>query len=117
MLIVVGGFSSLREAPGGPRFADGDRVPPEYAGEAREVVRVLSVLQGVAADWVFVSPAAEFGADGPDDVRGEYRLHGDVAVFSEDGESVISGADFAQGIMGIALSDERHSREHLSLSY
>src|SRR5680860_1812502 len=96
-LIVVGGFSSLRSAPGAPRFIEGD-VPEEYRVEARAGHAVLELLQAgdPALDWTFVSPAATFGAFAPGEATGIYRLGGDVAMFDEDGKSYISAPDFAK---------------------
>jgi len=110
-LIVVGGFSSLRPAPGAPRFAEGD-LPPEFAAEAREGNSVLSALSAGAPqnlDWLFVSPAAAFGAYTPQgEPRGTYRTSTDVALFDAEGNSAIEGPDFALAIIDEIESPTRH---------
>lgn len=101
-LVVVGGFSSLRPAPGAPRFAEGDDLPPQFVEEAREMNDVLSALGTTPddLDWLFVSPAAAYGAYAPQgEPRGRYRVGEDVALFDQDGESLISGEDFAAAVL------------------
>lgn len=115
---VVGGFSSLRTEAGGPRMAETDQLPPEFAGEARQMNEVLVGLEGSpeAVDWFFVSPAMQFGSYVPGERRGTYRVGADVAIFDTDGVSAISGADFA-----IAIVDEietpAHRRTQFSVAY
>ncbi|MGV8978186.1 MAG: NAD(P)-dependent oxidoreductase [Cellulomonas sp.] len=116
--VVVGGFSSLRPAPGAPRFADGDDLPSEFAVEAREMNSILTELLAGAldVDWLFVSPAGKFGAYVPGAAVGHYRVGEDVVLLDEDGESAISGADFA-----LALVDEievpTHHRAQIHFAY
>lgn len=115
---VVGGFSSLRQEEGGPRMAETDQLPPEFAAEAVQMNTVLVQLGGTpeTADWFFVSPAMQFGAYVPGERRGIYRTGGEVAFFDADGVSAISGSDFA-----IAIVDEidrpAHHRAHFSVAY
>lgn len=99
--VAVGGFSSLRPAEGAPRFAEGDDLPEEFAAEAREMNAILTDLlsSDTAGEWVFVSPAAEFGAHVPGEKLGHYRTSADVALFDADGKSAISGADFAAAVI------------------
>lgn len=102
-LVVIGGFSSLRPAPGAPRFAEGDDLPPQFADEARELNAVLSGLIENAPeglDWLFVSPAATYGAYAPqEEPRGAYRVGDDIALFDQDGVSTIGGKDFARAVL------------------
>lgn len=109
-LVVVGGFSSLRPAPGAPRFAEGD-IDPRFADEARELDSILSWLQSSAPeglDWLFVSPAMLFGAMAPGERTGSYRIaDDDVAQLDESGVSTLSGADFAQAVVD---EIEQHQR-------
>jgi putative NADH-flavin reductase len=110
-LVVVGGFSSLRPAPGAPRIAEGDGLPPEFADEARELNAVLGDLQSApeALDWLFVSPAATYGAYAPkEEPRGTYRVGEDVALFDDDGNSNIGGEDFAKAIVDEIETPTRH---------
>jgi putative NADH-flavin reductase len=118
-LIVVGGYSSLRPAPGAPRFAEGDDVPEQFAAEVKEMNAVLESLESTPddVDWVFVSPAGSFGAYlEPTTRRGTYRLGGEVALVDDEGGSAIGGADFAIAIVDLAESADRH-RAHVSVAY
>lgn len=114
-LIVVGGFSSLRPAPGAPRFIEGD-VPEEYRAEAAAGHAVLEALMAAddALDWTFVSPAGTFGAFAPGEATGRYQLGGEVAILDENGTSFISAPDFAKAILDIIDGDSHH-REHVSV--
>lgn len=116
-LVVVGGFSSLRPAPGQPRFSEGE-IKEEFRTEALEGAAVLDVMLAApeGADWVFFSPAGKFGSFAPTPKRGTYRLGGDVALFDEDGVSALGAEDFALAILDVIESGE-HSREHLSVAY
>ncbi|MCW2778752.1 MAG: NAD-dependent epimerase [Frankiales bacterium] len=116
--LQIGGFSSLRPAPGAPRFAEGD-VPEEYRQEALEgeAGRVMLVEDAPEdLDWVFVSPAGAYGAFAPGERTGAYRVGDEVALFDADGASTLSAADLA-----IALVDEiekpAHHRQHIGIAY
>jgi uncharacterized protein len=116
--VAVGGFSSLRPAPGQPRFAEGD-VGEQFRSEALEMESVRSWLVEAAPeglDWLFVSPAGAYGAWTAGEKTGRYRLGGEVALFTEDGRSEISGPDFALAILDAVEGDEHH-REHISVAY
>ena len=117
-LIAIGGFSSLRPAPGAPRIAEGD-VPEQFRAEALEMDGIREWLATSAPEslnWTFVSPAGSYGSFAPGSRTGAYRLGGEVARFDANGESQISGEDFA-----IAIVDEieaaAHPREHISVAY
>ncbi|PKQ27024.1 MAG: NAD-dependent epimerase [Actinobacteria bacterium HGW-Actinobacteria-4] len=114
---VVGGFSPLRPAPGAPRFSEGE-IDETYRTEALEGAAVLEVMLAApeGADWVYFSPAAQFGSYAPHAKRGTYRLGGDVALFDADGVSAIGAEDFAIAILDVIESGE-HSREHVSAAY
>ncbi|MGT2426281.1 NAD(P)-dependent oxidoreductase [Amnibacterium kyonggiense] len=108
-LVVIGGWSGLRPADGEPRFVEGD-VPAAFRAEAEEMVRALEGLERNAPaglDWLFVSPAQEYGSHAPGEATGEYRVGGDVALTDADGRSVVSGADFATAVV-----DEIERHEH-----
>jgi putative NADH-flavin reductase len=114
---VVGGYSSLRPAPGEPRFAEGD-LPPEYAAEGRTMAAIADALLSApeSLDWFFVSPAAQYGAFAPGEATGAYRLGDDVAITDADGRSVISGADFATAVVD-EIDNPKHQRAHFSVAY
>jgi uncharacterized protein len=118
-LFIVGGFSSLRPAPGAPRYGDDlSQVPAELQGELTAVLAVLTEdlpATPETLDWVFVCPARTFGAFAPGERLGRYRLGGEVAVNLEDGGS-ISGADFALGLVDL-IEQGNHHRAQLNLAY
>lgn len=116
--VGVGGFSSLRPAEGAPRFVEGDDLPPEFAAEAREMNDILADLAtgSVDVDWLFVSPAAEFGSHAPGEALGRYRVSGEVALFDQDGKSAISGADFARAVLDEIETPTRH-RAQIHFAY
>lgn len=116
--VGIGGFSSLRPAEGAPRFVEGDDLPPEFAAEAREMNDILTDLAtgSAAVDWLFVSPAAEFGSHAPGEALGRYRVSGEVALFDQDGKSAISGADFARAVLDEIETPTRH-RAQIHFAY
>ncbi|QIZ35871.1 NAD(P)-dependent oxidoreductase [Saccharopolyspora sp. ASAGF58] len=115
---VVGGAGSLRVVDGGPRLIDTPEFPEEFKPEAGAHAEVLAALQEAPAgvDWFYVSPAANFGAHAPGERTGSYRLGGDVLVTDADGDSSISGDDYA-----IAFVDElerpTHRRQRFTVGY
>lgn len=117
-LVVIGGFSSLRPAPGAPRFVEGDDLPPQHAAEAKEMNAVLGAIAATpqSLDWLFVSPAAGFGAYAPGEPRGSYRLGGEVALFDDQGQSAVSGPDFALAVVDEIEKASQH-RAHVSVAY
>ncbi|MFI8632355.1 NAD(P)-dependent oxidoreductase [Microbacterium sp. NPDC077663] len=119
-LLIIGGFGSLRPAPGAPRFAEGDQMPPEVIVEAREVNSVLTALESgapVSLDWVFISPAAVFGGYTPQgDPHGTYRTSTGIALFDEQGNSAIEGADFALAVVD-EIEKAEHHRSQLNFAY
>lgn len=116
--VGIGGFSSLRPAEGAPRFVEGDDLPPEFAAEAREMNDILADLAtgSVDVDWLFVSPAAEFGSHVPGEALGRYRVSGEVALFDQDGKSAISGADFARAVLD-EIETPTHHRAQIHFAY
>lgn len=118
-LFIVGGFSSLRPAPGAPRYVtDLSNAPVEFHAEMTTVAELVADDLPVASptlDWVFVSPAAQFGSYVPGERLGRYRVGGDVAVQPEGGGE-ISGADFALGFVDV-IEQGNHHRAHINLGY
>ena len=116
--LQVGGFSSLRPAPDAPRFAEGD-IEEQYRQEALEGEATRTLLADQALkdlDWVFLSPAAGYGAWAQGERTGQYRLGGEVALFDDQGASQISGADFAVAIVD-EIEKAEHHREHIGVAY
>jgi len=115
--LQVGGFSSLRPAPGAPRFVEGD-LPAEYRDESLEgeATRVMLVEQAPAElDWVFVSPAGQYGAWFPGRRTDAYRVGGEVAQFDDNGGSTVSGEDFAAAIVD-EIETPAHHRAHIGVA-
>ena len=118
-LFVVGGYSSLRPAPGADRFVtDLSYIPAELHDEIRAgAALIIEDLPATPAtlDWVFVSPALEFGAYVPGERLGRYRLGDEVAV-QPDGGGAISAADYALGFVDLIEKGDHH-RAQVNLSH
>lgn len=115
---VVGGAGSLLVAEGGPAVAETDGFPDEFQAEAGELAQVLTDLRGSdpALDWFFVSPAGSFGARAAGEHTGTFRIGGDVLLVDEQGESRISGADFAQAFVD-EIERPAHRRQRFTVAY
>ncbi len=107
----LGGASSLRVEPGGPRLWDlsKDHVPDAVRPEIETGLHVLDELAATpeSVDWFYVSPPEKFGRWSPAPATGSYRLGGDVLLRDDSGESIISAADLA-----IAVVDEIETPAH-----
>lgn len=108
-LLVVGGAGSLFVNPEhtvtvdmGPDFPDNWKPLSSAAGKVLAHLRETNGLK-----WTFVSPAADFQADG--ERTGEYTLAGEEFTLNERGESTLSYADYA-----IAMVDEIESGNHIA---
>ena len=107
-LLVVGGAGSLyvnREHTA--VVSDGADFPPQFLPLAKAQGKALSELrQRDDVKWTFISPAADFKADG--ERTGKYILGGEELTLNSKGESIISYADYA-----IAMIDEVVSGSHI----
>jgi len=118
-LFVVGGYSSLRPAPGADRFVtDLSDIPVELHGEI--LAGAALIIEDLPAtpttlDWVFVSPALGFGAWVPGERLDRYRLGDDVAVQPEDG-GAIAAEDYALGVVDLIENGEHH-RTQVNLAH
>jgi putative NADH-flavin reductase len=114
----VGGAGSLHVTEGGPRVVDLPTFPDAHKGEALGQADVLAALQETAADvdWFYLSPAASFGAYAPGEATGHYRLGGDVLLADADGNSNISGADYAKAFVD-EIEQPEHRRQRFSAAY
>lgn len=115
--LQVGGFSSLRPAPGAPRFVEGE-IPEAFREEALEGEATRAMLVEEAPDeldWVFISPAGTYGSFAPGEHRGRYRVGGDVALLDADGASSISGTDFASAVVD-EIESAAHHRAHIGIA-
>jgi putative NADH-flavin reductase len=94
-------------------------IAEEYRDEALEGEATRVLLEEGAPedlDWVFVSPAATYGAYAPGQPTRTYRASGDVALFDGEGGSNISGADFALAVVD-EIETAGHHREHIGIAY
>lgn len=115
---VVGGASSLQVSPGGPRLLDVEPPEGELALEINEGVAILEALQDSTPDldWFYISPAAGFGAWAPGNATGRYRVSDDVLLVDENGDSNLSGADFALAVVD-ELERPAHRRKRVHFAY
>jgi putative NADH-flavin reductase len=104
---VVGGAASLLATEGGPLVLD--TLAEDYKPEAEAHARVLDALRrsGTTVDWFYLSPALGFGSWNAGEKTGTFRLGTDVLVTDANGDSEISGADYA-----IAFVDEIEKPAH-----
>ena len=113
-LLVVGGAGSLYVNPehtaqvmDGPDFPDVFKPLAKAQGKALDELRKRDDVR-----WTFVSPAGDFQAEG--ERTGKYILGGEELTLNEQGESIISYADYA-----IAMIDEavkgNHIRQRISV--
>ncbi|TCK63068.1 NAD(P)H-binding protein [Curtobacterium sp. PhB136] len=115
---IVGGAGSLLVAEGGPHLFDTAEFPDAFKGEAKSHAQILEALRtaDTEVDWFYVSPAAAFGSYNPGERRGTYRTTDEVLLTDADGNSDISGDDFA-----IAFVDEietpAHHRARFGVAY
>ncbi|QLD10934.1 NAD(P)-dependent oxidoreductase [Microbacterium oleivorans] len=114
---VIGGAGGSLVSAGGPRLVDSG-FPEEFKDEALEAIGVLEDLQADESgrDWFFVHPAGGFGSFNPGERTGAYRDGGDVLVTDGNGDSFISGADFAIAVLD-EIENPRHVRERFTVGY
>ena len=113
-LYIVGGAGSLYvDAEHRVQLLDTPEFPAEFYPLAKAQTEELAALRSRAdAKWVFVSPAADFRADG--EKTGQYILGGEELTLSGAGESIISYADYAVGMADL-IESGAHIGERVSL--
>lgn len=113
-LYIVGGAGSLYVDPAHTvQLLDTPEFPAEFYPIAKAQTEELAALRSrTDAQWVFVSPAADFRADGAK--TGKYILGGEELTLSGAGESVISYADYALGMVDL-IESGAHVGERVSL--
>ena len=118
-LIVVGGAGSLYvDADHTTQLYDTAGFPDEYKPLAKAQGKALAELRGRDdVKWTFVSPAADFQADGPR--TGKYALAGEEFTTNEAGESAVSYADYAIAIVdeAVAPAGKAHVGERISVRW
>jgi uncharacterized protein len=115
---VVGGAGSLLLSEDGPRLVDSPAFPGGHKGEALAHAEVLTALQGTPdnVDWFYVSPPAAFGSHAPGEATGEFRIGGDILLSDADGNSYISGADYAKAFVD-EIEQPVHRRQRFTVAY
>lgn len=115
---VVGGAGSLLVAEGGPAVADTAGFPEAFTAEAAELAQVLAELRAwdESLDWFFLSPAGGFGAWAGGEHTGAFRLGGDVLLVDAEGNSNISGADYAHAFVD-EIENPTHRRRRFTVAY
>lgn len=113
-LYIVGGAGSLYvDAAHSVQLLDTPEFPAAFYALAKAQTEELAALRSrTDAKWVFVSPAADFRADG--EKTGKYILGGEELTLSATGESVISYADYAVGMVDL-IESGAHVGERVSL--
>jgi len=78
---------------------------------------VLAALRETTADvdWFYLSPARTFGSYAPGEATGTYRTGGDVLLADADGNSSISGADYAKAFVD-EIEQPKHRRQRFTVA-
>ncbi|MCC8023599.1 MAG: NAD(P)-dependent oxidoreductase [Clostridiales bacterium] len=107
-LLVVGGAGSLYVNPEHTiRVMDTPDFPEAFKPLAANMGEALDALkQADDVNWTYLSPAADFRADGAR--TGRYRAGGEELLVNGAGESAISYADYAT-----AMIDEAEQAKHV----
>lgn len=113
-LIVVGGAGSLFVNPEHTVTVDmGPDFPEDWKPlSAAHGAALANLRQRENVLWTYVSPAADFQADGAR--TGTYTLAGEELALNAAGESTVSYADYAIAIVDLIESGE-HVRERVSV--
>ena len=117
-LSFVGGAGSLHVTKGGPRLVDTPDFHDDWKPEALSHAKVLDALRAgpEELDWFYVSPAALFGSFAPGETTGRYRLGGDELVTDAEGNSEISGTDFALAFVD-EIEQGKHRRQRFTVAH
>lgn len=115
---LVGGAGSLHASAGGPLVMDGEHFPAHILPEATTIAAVLADARATpeSLDWFMLSPAAMFGSYNPGEKVGTFRLGVDVLVTDAEGNSNISGADYAIAFVD-EIEKQQHSRQRFTAAY
>ena len=113
-LLVVGGAGSLYlDKSHTTSLSDAPNFPDGYKPLAAAMAKALGELRlRNDVDWTYVSPAADFRADG---VRTrKYTLAGEELTMNAKGESILSYADYAIAMVDLAVGGG-HVKERVSV--
>jgi uncharacterized protein len=114
-LLVVGGAGSLYlDASHTTALKDSDGFSEAFKPLASAMGEGLARLRTLDVDWTYLSPAADFVADG--EKKGHYVIEGEVLTTDDKGVSQLSYADYATAVVDIATSGRYH-RERVSVRW
>lgn len=112
-LLVVGGAGSLTVDDKGTTLDDTPEFPDDFKPLAKAMAKGLAELhERDDVDWTYLSPAADFQADGARTDR--YAFAGEMLATNDKGESYLSDADMAQAMLDEAENGS-HTRERISV--
>jgi len=113
-LVIVGGAGSLYVNPEHTvQVIDTPGFPEEFKPLAGAQVKQLAELRKRSdVRWTYISPAGDFQADG--ERTGKYVLGGEELTRSSKGESIISYADYAIGMVD-EIEKGNHIQQRISL--
>ncbi|MBQ3654721.1 MAG: NAD(P)-dependent oxidoreductase [Synergistaceae bacterium] len=113
-LLVVGGAGSLYVNPEHTvQLYQTPNFPEDYKPIATAQVKELDALRKRNdVRWTFISPAADFRADG--ERTGKYILAGEEFTVNSRGESIISYADYAVAVVDEAVKGN-HVQQRISV--
>ncbi|MFC0629369.1 NAD(P)-dependent oxidoreductase [Kribbella deserti] len=117
-LAVAGGAGSLLTKPDGPRLVDTPEFPATAKPEATSHAQVLEAFRALPedVDWFYVSPGASFGSNTPGERRGRFRIGGDILLTDDEGNSFISGDDYATAFLD-EIERPEHHRTRFTIAY
>lgn len=88
--------------------------PAEYKDVAQAGLEYLNeVRKHSDVNWTFISPAADFRADG--EKKGKYKICGEEFTVNSNGESCISYADYAAAVIDEVITTAPHIKERISV--
>lgn len=114
-LLVVGGAGSLYLNPEHTvQVMEGKDFPESYKPLASSMGKALAELRTREdVRWTYISPAGDFRAEG--ERTGKYILGGEELTLNSKGESIISYADYAVGVIDEAVSGN-HIQQRISVT-
>ncbi|MGX6961565.1 NAD(P)-dependent oxidoreductase [Vagococcus xieshaowenii] len=113
-LIIVGGAGSLyMDATHTIQLKDTPDFPEAYKPLAESMAKGLDLLrERHDSHWVYVSPAADFIADG--EKTGQYAFTGEEFTVNKHGKSYLSYADYATALVEL-LEDTSINQQRVAI--
>lgn len=117
---MVGGAGSLLLDAGGEQVVArlAAVAPPDKLRDIELHVDFLELLRRTPddVDWFYLSPPTGFGAHMPGVRRGYYRVGSDILLADGEGNSEISGEDYAAAFVD-EIEQPRHHRRRFTVAY